>query len=204
MQLDAESHELAQFVVDGAARMSMLIEDLLTFARSGVREPLQWVNLQDAVAKAIHNLTPEIEASNAILNVDPLPVVRSNPTQLVRLFQNLISNALKYRSERPVEIYVTAQRRGPDWVIEVVDNGLGIAAEDHSRIFMPFIRLANHDVPGTGLGLAVCKKIVKGLGGEIRVESELGFGSTFIFTISAGEDAQFPLAERSLRPYSVK
>jgi chemotaxis family two-component system sensor kinase Cph1 len=104
---------------------------------------------------------------------------------LVRLFQNLIGNALKYRGERSPEVHLTAEERGPDWVIRIEDNGLGIAPEDQARVFVPFIRLANRDVPGTGLGLAVCKKIVEGWGGAMWVESELGAGSTFCFTIMA-------------------
>jgi signal transduction histidine kinase len=116
-----------------------------------------------------------------------LPIVRGNEIHLVRLFQNLISNAVKYRREDPVEIHVTAGRRGLDWVIRIADNGLGIAPENQARVFMPFVRLANRDVPGTGLGLAVCRKIVEGLGGDIWVESELGAGATFCFTIAAAE-----------------
>jgi signal transduction histidine kinase len=100
----------------------------------------------------------------------------------------LISNALKYRAKRPVEIHVSAERSGPDWVIKVQDNGMGIAAEDQARIFLPFIRLAKRDVPGSGLGLAVCKKIVEGMGGEMSVESEVGVGSTFSSTIVAAKE----------------
>jgi chemotaxis family two-component system sensor kinase Cph1 len=107
---------------------------------------------------------------------------------LVRLFQNLIGNAVKYRSQEPVEIRVTAEQHGRGWVVRIEDNGIGIAPEQQARVFMPFIRLVNRDVPGTGLGLAVCKKIVEGLGGTIWIESELGAGSTFCFTIVAAEE----------------
>ena len=148
----------------------------------------QSVDLQDAGAQARQNLALAIEAGGARVTVDRLPIVRGNEIHMVRLFQNLISNAVKYRREDPVEIHVTAERRGPDWVIRIADNGLGIGPEDQARVFMPFIRLANRDVPGTGLGLAVCKKIVEGLGGAIWVESQLGAGSTFCFTIAAAEE----------------
>ncbi len=181
--MDENAKQMAQFIVEGAARMSTLVDDLLSFASTGMHEPLRWVDLRHAVAQARQNLALSIKASGAIVTVDPLPTVRSNEIHLVRLFQNLISNAVKYRGEDPVEIHVTAEQRGPDWVIRIQDNGLGIAPEHQARVFMPFIRLANRDVPGTGLGLAVCKKIVEGLGGTIWVESELGAGSIFCFTI---------------------
>ncbi|MFZ3339233.1 MAG: ATP-binding protein, partial [Terriglobales bacterium] len=112
-----------------------------------------------------------------------LPAVQGNHNHLVRLFQNLLSNALKYRSLRAVKIHVTAARRGSDWLIQIKDNGVGIAPENQDRIFSPFTRLVNHEIPGTGLGLAVCKQILEGMSGSIWVESELGVGTTFCFTI---------------------
>jgi PAS domain S-box-containing protein len=190
-QMDTKAKQKAKFIVDGAARMSALVDDLLSFASTGMHEAPRCVDLQHAVAQATLNLTPAIEASGAIVTVARLPIVRSNEIHLVRLFQNLISNALKYRGESPVQIHVTAEQRGPGWVISIGDNGIGIAPEHQTRVFMPFVRLANRDVPGTGLGLAVCKKIVNGLGGTIWVESELGAGSTFSFTIAAPEAVTF-------------
>ena len=184
-QMDANAKQMAHFIVDGAVRMSTLVDDLLSFASTGKHEPPQCVDLRNAVSQAAQNLALNIKASGATVTVGQLPTVRSNEMQLVRLFQNLLSNAVKYRRENPVEIHVTAGRQGPDWVVRVADNGVGIALENQARVFMPFIRLANPDVPGTGLGLAVCKKIVEGLGGAIWLESELGAGSTFCFTIVA-------------------
>ena len=192
-QMDANAKQMAKFIVDGAARMSTLVDDLLSFASTGMHEPPRCVDLQQAVAQARQNLALAIKASGAMVTVDRLPIVRSNEIHLVRLFQNLISNAVKYRGEDPIKIHVTAEQRGPGWVIRVEDNGVGIAPEDQARIFMPFIRLANRDVPGTGLGLAVCKKIVEGLGGTIWVESELGAGSTFCFTIVAAGRISVPM-----------
>src|SRR5579871_123234 len=183
-QMDGKAKQMAKFIVDGAARMSTLVDDLLSFASTGMHEAPRCVDLQHAVAQATLNLAPAIEASGAIVTVGRLPIVRSNEIHLVRLFQNLISNALKYRAENPVQIHVTAEQRGPGWVISIGDNGIGIAPEHQTRVFMPFVRLVNRDVPGTGLGLAVCKKIVESLGGTIWVESELGTGSTFCFTIA--------------------
>jgi signal transduction histidine kinase len=127
------------------------------------------VDLQDAVAQAIQDLALAIKASGARVTVDRLPIVRGKLIPLVRLFQNLIGNAVKYGREDRVEIHVTAGRRGPGWVIRIEDNGLGIGPENQARVFMPFVRLVNRDVPGTGLGLAVCNKIVEGQGGAIWV-----------------------------------
>jgi signal transduction histidine kinase len=126
-----------------------------------------------------------IKESGAMVTVDRLPIVRSNEIHLVRLFQNLIGNAVKYCGEESPEIRVTSEQIGPDWVIRIKDNGVGIAQEYHDRIFDPLKRLHGRQIPGTGLGLAVCKKIVEGLGGTIWVESEVGAGSTFCFTIVA-------------------
>ncbi len=188
MQMDGDNKEMAKFIVDGAARMSTLVEELLTFARTGKHEAPGRVDLQHAVAQALQNLAVDIQATGAKVTVDRLPVLESNEIELVRLFQNLIGNAVKYRREGSAEIHVSAQRRGLEWVIRIEDNGVGIAPEDHDRVFKPFVRLASRDIPGTGLGLAVCKKIVEGLGGTIWVESELGAGSTFSFTMAAAEE----------------
>jgi PAS domain S-box-containing protein len=146
-QMDGDNKEMAEFIVNGVARMSSLLDDLLSFASTGMREPPRWVDLRHAVEQATQNLALAIKASGATVTVSRLPVVRSNEIHLVRLFQNLISNAVKYRGEHSVEIHVTAEQRGPDWVIRIEDNGLGIAAEHQARIFMPFVRLANRDVP---------------------------------------------------------
>ena len=173
-QMDANAKQIAKFIVDGAARMSTLVDDLLSFAGTGMHEPPRCVDLQQVVAQATQNLTLDIQASDAMVTVDRLPIVQSNEIHLIRLFQNLISNAVKYRGEAPLKIHVTAEQRGAGWVIRVEDNGRGIAPEHQARLFMPFIRLANRDVPGTGLGLAVCKRIVAGLGGTIWVESDSG------------------------------
>jgi PAS domain S-box-containing protein len=186
-QMDGHSKEIADLILHGANRMSILIDDLLSFASASANKPRQRVELRHAVAHATQNLALAIKASGAKITVDPLPIVHGNESHLVRLFQNLIGNALKYRGEESPEIHLTAEWRGPDWVIRIEDNGIGIAPDDQARVFVPFIRLAIREVPGTGLGLAVCKKIVEGLGGAIWVESELGAGSTFCFTIVAPE-----------------
>jgi chemotaxis family two-component system sensor kinase Cph1 len=188
--LDAEARELAKFILDGATRVSAMVVDMLSFATTGMREPSQCVDLNDALAQATQNLAQAIHASGARVTVDPLPVIQSNQIQLVRLFQNLMSNAMKYNGESPPEIRVTAQQCEQEWVIRIKDNGCGIAPENHARVFQPFVRLENNTVSGNGLGLAACKNIVEGLGGAIWVESELGAGSAFCFTIPAGAESQ--------------
>jgi PAS domain S-box-containing protein len=191
-QMDTSAKQMAQIVADSATRMSTLIDGLLSFASTGVHEPARYVDLRHAVAQAIQNLAYPIRASGAAIAVGRLPVVKSNESHLVSLFQNLISNAVKYRTERPLKIGIKAERRGPNWVVKIEDNGLGVASENQARIFMPFARIASRTVPGCGLGLAVCKRIVEDLGGTIWIESKLGEGSTFCFTLSAADAATVP------------
>jgi PAS domain S-box-containing protein len=178
---------MAKFVIDGTTRMSALINDLLSFASTGRHEPPQSVDMESVLAQATENLAASVQASDTTITIDRLPVVRGNEIQLVRLVQNLLSNALKYRRDTPLHIRVSSQRRGLEWIIQIQDNGLGIAVQDHVRVFTPFMRLGGREIPGTGLGLAVCKKIVEGLGGTIWADSEVGAGSTFSFTIMAAE-----------------
>ena len=185
--MDASSKQVATFITTGVSRMSTLVTDLLSFTTTGLHQPSQPVDLRNAVAQAMQNLELEIKASGATVIVEELPIVPGNEIQLVRVFQNLISNAIKYRGDDAVEIGIRAERTGPNWVLQIEDNGLGIATEDQVPIFMPFKRLANRAVPGSGLGLAVCKRIIEGLGGTIWVRSELRSGSTFMFTVTAAE-----------------
>jgi PAS domain S-box-containing protein len=179
---------MAKFVVDGTTRMSALINDLLSFASTGKQEPPQYVDMERVLTQAMDNLAPSIRSSGATITVDRLPAVRGNEIQLVRLVQNLLSNALKYRSDTPLDVRVSSERRGLAWIIKIEDNGLGIPARDLVRVFTPFVRVVGREVPGTGLGLSICKKIAEGLGGTIWVDSEVGVGSTFSFTIMAAEN----------------
>ncbi len=184
-QLDTDSKQIAGFIETGAARISALVSDLLAFATTGTQAPPRTVDLRHAVTQAIQNLALEIKESGAIVRVDPMPVLVTNEMHLVRLFQNLIGNALKFSAGDTPRVHVTARLSGVKWVIGIADNGIGISPEDRDRIFLPFVRLMNKKVTGTGLGLAVCRKIVEGLGGTIHVESAPGAGSTFSFTIAA-------------------
>jgi PAS domain S-box-containing protein len=200
--LDRESREVAALIIDGTARMSRLIDDLLSFASAGADKPRQCVELRGAVSLAVQNLGQAIKESGAVIKVGSLPAVLGHQGQLVRLFQNLIGNAIKYSREESIHVHVTAKRSGLEWIIRIADDGMGIALENQPRVFAPFVRCSSQPIAGSGLGLAVCKKIVENLGGKIWVESELGVGSTFSFTISpAKEGVLIPMiaAERVSR-----
>jgi PAS domain S-box-containing protein len=164
-QLDESDKEIARFIVDGVRSMSTLLDDLLASATCRFNDSLRPVDLQHAAAQAMQNLREALTSSGATITIEPLPTVQGKECDLVRVFQNLISNAVKYRSEEAVEVRITAERFGPDWVIRIRDNGIGITKEHHRRIFALFARL-HSEIPGTGLGLALCKKIVEGLGGN--------------------------------------
>jgi light-regulated signal transduction histidine kinase (bacteriophytochrome) len=180
--------ELAQFIINGVRRMSALLEGLHALAIRAFDAPLQPVDLWPVVAEAVENLGAAISSSEAMITVDPLPRVQGDPKHLLRVFQNLLLNAIKYRSEAPPQIHVTAQRLGPDWIIRVRDNGIGIAKEYHDRVFRLLQRLHGPETAGAGIGLAICKKVIEAHGGTIWVESELGAGSTFCFTVAATKE----------------
>jgi PAS domain S-box-containing protein len=189
-KLDADADEFIGYAVDGATRMQALIQDLLTYSRVGTRgkEPLL-TDVNAVVDRAVSDLGPAIADAHAHVTRDDLPTVRADTTQLGQVFANLIGNALKYRAEEPPRVHVSARRDGPTWVFSVRDNGIGIASQHTDRIFVIFQRLhASGKYPGTGLGLAICKRIVERHGGRIWVESEVGKGSTFFFTLPAIEE----------------
>ena len=189
-RLDASAEDFIGFAVDGAVRMQRLIVDLLAYSRVGTRnQPFEATDCNAVLADALMNLQVALQESGAVVAREPLPNLLADPVQLVQLFQNLIGNALKFRGERPLEIRVGAKPEGDGWHFFVADNGLGIAAKDFERIFIIFQRLHSRDkYPGTGIGLAVCKKIVERHGGRIWVESQPGQGSVFHFTIPAARD----------------
>ena len=146
--------------------------------------------MDDAAAQAVQNLKELLTSSGAAVSIGPLPPVHGNEADLIRLFQNFISNAVKYRSAAALEIHITAEQWGQDWTIKIRDNGIGIAQEYHRRVFRLFTRLHGAEIPGTGIGLHVCKTIVEGMGGTIWVESALGAGSTFCFKVAADRAAE--------------
>ena len=189
-KLDQDADEFIGYAVDGATRMQRLINDLLAYSRVGTRgKPFKPVDCQAIFREARDNLMKVIEESGAVITHDPLPTVPGDEVQLLQLFQNLVANAIKFRSQAPPRIRVSAQKSGPEWVFAIKDNGIGIAPEHQERIFSIFQRLHHRsEYPGTGIGLALCKKIVERHGGRIWVESQPGQGSTFYFSIP-GEDS---------------
>ena len=191
-QLDSDADEFIGYALDGALRMQRLIEELLAFSRVGTRgAPLVPTDCAVVVESALRSLKLAIEEAGATVVVGPLPTVLADPGQLEQVFQNLLSNALKFRGEEPPTIEVSAERRDPVWELRVRDNGIGIDPEYFDRIFVIFQRLHGRDeYPGTGMGLAIVKKIVERHGGRIGVESTPGEGSTFSFTLPAVETAE--------------
>lgn len=183
--LDQEAEKLFNVATAGAQRMHALVEALLEYSRAGEvgDATLEPVPVQKIVNDAITNLQSAISEASAEVSVGSLPVVVANPLHLTEVFQNLIGNALKYRSEQPPHISVTAQERGREWIFCVEDNGIGIAPQYQAQIFGIFKRLHGSEYQGTGIGLATCKKIVNRHGGKIWVESETGRGSRFLFTL---------------------
>jgi light-regulated signal transduction histidine kinase (bacteriophytochrome) len=184
-KLDDDAKEFMDFIVDGAARMKRLIEDLLAYSRVGTRgHEFEATSCEDSLRKALINLRGSIEGSGAIVTYGPLPVLEADGSQLVQLFQNLIGNAIKFKADDIPRIHVSAEDAGEAWEIRVKDNGIGIDPQYFERIFVLFQRLhGKAEYPGTGIGLAICKKIVDRHGGDIRVESEPGRGSTFCCTL---------------------
>ena len=184
-QLDSDADEFIAFAVDGAKRMQRLIIDLLSFSRVRTHgKPLKPFDAGALLQAAIDNLRIAITEAEASITHDPLPIVHVDDTQLIQLFQNLLENALKFRDEAPPEIHIGAVRRDEDWHFAVRDNGIGINPQYHEKIFAIFQRLqSREDTSGTGIGLSLAKLIVDRHGGRIWVESEVGQGTTFHFTL---------------------
>ncbi|HYO83480.1 MAG TPA: ATP-binding protein, partial [Bryobacteraceae bacterium] len=184
-RLDRQADEFMQLTVEGARRMQNLIQDLLSYTRATDEREGSGAEADAAAAfeEVIQNLRTAIEVSHAQVTYDSLPEVGVHHTHLVQLLQNLVSNALKYRGTDIPRVHVSAQRQGCDWMFVVRDNGPGISSEHHQRIFRVFKRLHGRDVPGNGIGLAICERIVTHYGGRIWVESEPGYGAAFHFTV---------------------
>jgi signal transduction histidine kinase len=186
-KLDADADEFIAFAVDGANRMQTLIRDLLAYSRVGTNgDELLDTSSEDALEHALMNLRGIIEASGAQVTHDPLPAVLANKMQLTQLFQNLVGNAIKYQSPGVPKVHIAAKKDDEGkWIFSVKDNGLGIESQYFKKIFGMFQRLhKREEFAGTGIGLAICKKIVERHGGSISVESQLGQGSTFSFALA--------------------
>jgi signal transduction histidine kinase len=191
-KLDADADEFIGYAVDGVNRMQRLIQDLLEYSRVGTRgRELSPCDASQALQRAVDNVRTALEETHGEVKLAPLPRVLADETQLAQLFQNLLSNALKFHGEAPPRVEVAVQPEGPDWWrFTVKDQGLGIDPQYFERIFIIFQRLhGREEYPGTGIGLAICKKIVERHGGRIGVESKPGRGSTFWFTLPAAPEA---------------
>ena len=186
-KLDQDERQLLGYVSEAAQRLATMIGDLLTYART-LDEDLLFapVNVGEVVEWALNNLQLSIQSSDAVISYDcqSLPTIRGNKVALVQLFQNLVGNALKYRAAAAPEVHIAAIRRESDWLFSVQDNGIGIAPAYQQRIFKLFQRLhSSREYPGTGIGLALCRRIVQVHGGDIWVESAEGAGATFFFNL---------------------
>jgi signal transduction histidine kinase len=188
-QLDSNAKDFIHYAVDGAVRMQALINDLLEYSRVGTRgKPFEEIDLNKIVALAKNNLNIAIKEHKAKIRCAKLPLIFGDDTQLTQVFQNLIGNAIKFHTEKSPEITITSVRKNGNYEIMVKDNGIGIDPQYKEKIFLIFQRLHNReDYPGTGIGLAICKRIVERHGGSIWVESKAGEGATFIFSIPAGK-----------------
>jgi len=184
-RLDADAEEFINYIVDGTKRMQRLIRDLLAYSRVTTQgQKFEEVDVNTVFGQVLTDLDFRIRETQAIITYDSLPMVKADATQLGQLFLNILGNALKYHGEATPEIHVGVEHQGLEWVFSIRDNGIGIAPEHYERIFMIFQRLhARNEYSGTGIGLAICKKIVERRGGRIWVSSTLNEGSTFFFTI---------------------
>lgn len=184
-QMDESADKYIGYVVDGASRMQALIKDLLSYSRVGRGElVLERTDFAAVAAQALSNLETAIRDNKAVVTVDGMPTAMANASQMTQLFQNLIGNAIKYHGEAPPRVQVSGQRKGQEWLFSIRDNGIGIDPIYFDRIFVIFQRLhTRQEYSGTGIGLAICKKIVERHGGRVWVESEPGAGTTFFFTL---------------------
>lgn len=188
-QLGDEGAELLEMMQDGVNRMGLIIRDLLAFARAtSVRNQFEPVQLEEVLVRVVSTLREKIESSGATITHDRLPQVQANATQLGQVFSNLIENAIKYAGPQPPRIHISVTERPEEWELAVQDNGIGIDPAHFERIFAIFQRLhEDSQYSGSGVGLAICKKIVEHHGGRIWVDSQPGHGSTFYFTLPKGK-----------------
>jgi light-regulated signal transduction histidine kinase (bacteriophytochrome) len=187
-KLGPDADQWISYSVSGALRIEALLKALLAYwdVTERAQDSFALIDCGVVLQKALANLQVAIEQSGATVTSDPLPTLIAEEVMLVQLFQNLISNSIKYRGEHPPEIHISAQRGADGWQFAVRDNGIGITPKDAEWVFGMFKRLHGNERPGTGIGLALCKRVIERQGGRIWVESELGRGATFLFTITDG------------------
>ncbi|MBW4562482.1 MAG: GAF domain-containing protein [Mojavia pulchra JT2-VF2] len=187
-ELDEDAKEFINFAVEGVSLMQTLIDDVLAYSKVDMQAiAFNLTEVETPLNRTLSNLRGRIHESGAVITHDPLPTVMADSTQLMQLFQNLIANAIKFRSDRPLQIHIGAERLEDEWLFSVRDNGIGLDPRFSDRIFVIFQRLhTREEYPGTGMGLAICKKIIECHRGRIWVESQLGEGATFYFTIPVG------------------
>jgi two-component system, chemotaxis family, sensor kinase Cph1 len=186
-KLDDQEKKYLKFIKDGVSQAQRLIKDLLEYSCIGKTKSFEVVDASSVLIEVFANLKTIIDEADAAIQYDPMPKVTANYLEMVQLFQNLIINAIKYRSQKPLVIQINARSEGNMWVFSIKDNGIGIDPQFKERIFDMFQRLhAKNEYSGTGIGLAICKKIVENHGGKIWVDSTLGDGTTFYFTIRQG------------------
>ena len=184
-KLDTDAKEFIHFAVDGALRMQKLINDLLSYSLVSTRQkPVKPTDCNSVLGQVIANLSVTIEQNNDIITNDDLPTVMADESQMQELFKNLVGNAIKFRSVHAPRVHISAKQNGNKWLFSVQDNGLGIDPQYKDKIFLIFQRLhSKEEYPGTGIGLALCKRIVEHHGGKIWFDSDVGKGSTFYFTL---------------------
>ena len=184
-KLDSDANEFIDFIVDGATRMQVLINDLLSYSRVGSRgQEFELTDLNQVIESTLHNLELSLQDNMATVTYDEMPTLMVDRVQMGQLFQNLISNAIKFHGDSPPQIHLGVEQQAEKFVFRVRDNGIGIDPQYAERIFLVFQRLhGKKEYPGTGIGLAICKKIVERHGGRIWMESVPSVGSTFYFTI---------------------
>jgi light-regulated signal transduction histidine kinase (bacteriophytochrome) len=187
-KLDDDANDFIEYAVDGSNRMRILISSLLEYSRVNRMKPFEKIDLNELLEDVLKNLKDQIYENNAIIKINTLPVISGDPVLISQLFQNLIANAIKFRRLTKPQIIISCKQENNEYLFSVKDNGIGIQKAYKEKIFIIFQRLHNKEkYPGTGIGLAICKKIVERHGGKIWLESELDKGSTFHFTIKNKE-----------------
>ena len=188
--LDDQAKEYLGFALDGSKRMNTLVEDLLKYSRvERLEQHLTAVDMGSVMKTVLQDLGRALETSGAAVTVETLPVLYADHSQMVQLLENLVGNAIKFHRDVAPAVHISAVRNGTDWVFSVRDNGIGIEAEHSDKVFLMFKRLhTREEFPGTGIGLAICKKVVERHGGRIWFESESGQGSSFFFTVPDNDD----------------